>query len=717
MDLGPETKLPALREDLQQLPGGRDALGRSTFLIFDPLRNRYFRIDRAALAVLRHWHAGETIGHLQSRLNADDVPMDARSVEGAVRFLVGNELVQVERATAIEQRLSERDRLRGSMAKRLLKNYLFIRIPLFRPDAFLRRVLPALDWLFSRWTLACLLIIGLLGIFLVIRQWDEFRGTFLHFFSWQGLGFYFLALLFVKSCHELGHAIVAKRRGCHIGAMGVAFLILFPVLYTDTTDAWRLTRRRDRLAVGAAGMLTELSLALIATFLWSFLDDGVMRSAAFFIATTSWVASVLINITPFLRFDGYYLLSDWLEEDNLQTRSFELGRWRLREFLFGLGEAIPIRLPARRRRLMIAYAWVTWVYRFFLFIGIALLVYHLAFKVLGIVLFLAEIWYFIIRPISNELQQWWRRREKMRWNRHTMATLATIIGLGIIVTIPWRSQFSAPAVLGPAEQVEVFAAEPARVGTIDVEEGMRVQPGDPLVTFVSPDLALSMRLLEAEIPRYEQELARVRSAQLRTARQFVLADRLAERRSALDGLIEREDRLAIDAPMPGIVRGLATIVPGQWVNTDQPLMAVVDWQAGRVTAFVAESDLHRVEVGARAHFRPDDGQSPVVELMVERVDTAAIEAVRYLELASTNGGPIPVRSAPEGSAEAPAPSVGHTLVPEAGYYQIALAPAGENGSEYTRRTPGMVHIEAPKQSIISRFLSRVVAILIRESGF
>ena len=99
----------------------------------------------------------------------------------------------------------------------------------------------------------------------------------------------------------------------------------------DTTDAWRLRNHRERLIINFAGILTELHLALIATFLWAILPDGGFKSVAFFIATTSWISSLAINVSPFMRFDGYYVFADWLKAENLQPRSFALARWQLRE--------------------------------------------------------------------------------------------------------------------------------------------------------------------------------------------------------------------------------------------------------------------------------------------------------------------------------------------------------------------------------------------------
>jgi putative peptide zinc metalloprotease protein len=154
-------------------------------------------------------------------------------------------------------------------------------------------------------------------------------------------------------------------------------------------------------------MKVELYLAMIATFLWSFTPIGIFKSILFIIATTSWISSLLINISPFLRFDGYYALSDITNSKNLQPRSFAITRWFIRKNILGIEEAKPELLSKQKEIFFIIYALGTWIYRFFLFLGIAVLVYHYAFKILGIVLFLVEIIYFVFLPIYKELKVWW----------------------------------------------------------------------------------------------------------------------------------------------------------------------------------------------------------------------------------------------------------------------------------------------------------------------
>src|SRR5438132_13669007 len=100
-------------------------------------------------------------------------------------------------------------------------------------------------------------LIGLAGVFLVSWQWVTFTATVLHFFTPRGLALYALSLAVVKMFHELGHAYTATRYGCRVPTMGIAMVVMVPMLYSDTSDAWKLTSRHQRPAIGAAGTLGE----------------------------------------------------------------------------------------------------------------------------------------------------------------------------------------------------------------------------------------------------------------------------------------------------------------------------------------------------------------------------------------------------------------------------------------------------------------------------
>ncbi|HEX7639591.1 MAG TPA: site-2 protease family protein, partial [Burkholderiaceae bacterium] len=397
--------LPPLREELALLPGPVLADGQPSHTLHDPVRNQFFQIDWPTFEVLSRWHLGQAATVAAAISRDTTLQMDAQDVEDVVGFFQQHQLLQAGpgHAAAFAGRLRQR---RGSAWQWLLHNYLFFRIPLVRPDRWLGRWAPRLDFLYSPRFLGLTLAALAWGLVEVYRQWERFSATLVDTISPAGLARYGLTLAAVKLLHELGHAFTAKRLGCKVPSMGVAFLVMCPVAYTDTNEVWRLTRRRDRLAVGAAGVLTELAVAAWATLAWALLPDGDARSMAFLLATTTWIASIGVNASPFMRFDGYFLLSDWLGVPNLHARAFALARWQLREWLFALGEPAPEGLPRRRRIGLVLFAYATWLYRATVFLGIAALVYAFFIKAVGLLMFAVEMGWFLMMPLARELQAW-----------------------------------------------------------------------------------------------------------------------------------------------------------------------------------------------------------------------------------------------------------------------------------------------------------------------
>lgn len=705
MQAAPAASLPELRPDLALLPGSASEDGSPTWLIHDVIRNRYFKLGLDAFRALGHWQAGLSTTTFLQRCQQAGISIDDEDLKGLLQFMVVNQLTLANDRASVQRLLEQHQKSRQHWFKWLLHHYLFIRIPLWRPDAFLDKTWPAVSRCLRPSVVWTVRLMGLVGLLMVTRQWEVFVSTFLHFLSWQGLALYGLTLAVVKSAHELGHAYMAKKYGCKVGSIGVAFLLLFPVLYTDTTDAWRLRSNRDRLRIVLAGVGTELHLAMLATFAWSFLDDGPWRSVAFFVATTSWVTSLLVNISPFMRFDGYFATADFLRADNLQPRSFALARWHLREMIFKLGEQAPETLPPMRARLFIAYAYATWVYRLALFLGIALLVYHFAFKLLGIVLFAVEIGWFILLPMKNELLQWWQRRHAIRLNRNSLLSLSALVFLLLAMVIPWRGSVSVPGVLLAGEFQAVYASERGQVETMLVTPGTRVQAQTPLLKLVQPELAHAISQTTRELSLVEERIQRQAGSARDLQDALVLTQQRMELQTRLQKLRQREERLTVRAPIQGIVSQMDSLQAGQWVSENAPLMTLRSEQGLRVMALVPAADLHRIEEGARASWVSNLPGSPHLSLQLTRIDQTALQQLMWPELASEYGGTVPARK-----------DAHQQLRPEGAWYQLELVSTKAQIAP-TQQQAGQVLIEAQSQTWLGRYWQLAAAIWVRESGF
>jgi putative peptide zinc metalloprotease protein len=475
----PAEVLPVLRRDIHIYSGPSTADGAPTWTLHDPTRNLFFRIGWTEFEILSRWHLENSDTVINTVNRETTLHISLKNVAALTEFLVLNNLTITTGEPGInflEQQYAARNKKSAGL---LLQKYLFLRFPLLRPDRLLAAALPWIQLIYTR-TFVMIILAGLLtGLFLTMRQWDSFASTFSYLYSPAGMAWLIVALLLAKTAHELGHAFTAKRYGLRIPTMGIALLVFWPVLYTDTTEAWKLTERRQRLAISAAGISAEFIIAVLALLLWNIFPDGPARSAVFVIATTSWLITLFVNINPFVRFDGYYLLSDYLDIPNLQTRAFELARWKMLEWLFGLGDPRPGTVPVKLQRVVILYAWMTWVYRLMLFTGIGLLVYHLLFKLAGIVLLAAVVSWFIIRPVYHELRSWQAMRDRIHWNRHSVISLLLLLGGLLLLVLPWNTQISAPAVARYSSYYHVYPPDHGRIAEVRTTGPVLVPAGIP----------------------------------------------------------------------------------------------------------------------------------------------------------------------------------------------------------------------------------------------
>ncbi|MDQ7074209.1 MAG: hypothetical protein Q9O24_03465 [Gammaproteobacteria bacterium] len=159
---------------------------------------------------------------------------------------------------------TEKGSVAGSFSQRLLHGYVYFRIPVLRPDRFLERTYPGIKWLWSTPLRAFYLLAGLLGLLLSFQQYEHYADSSSFLFTPNGLLGFAFSLIALKIGHEFCHAYATKSLGLHVRSMGVAFILLWPVLYTDTSDAWKLSSLRQRLKISSAGVLFELVVAGVA---------------------------------------------------------------------------------------------------------------------------------------------------------------------------------------------------------------------------------------------------------------------------------------------------------------------------------------------------------------------------------------------------------------------------------------------------------------------
>lgn len=708
--------LPTLREELALYSGPHLADGQPSWTLHDPVRNQFFRIDWLTFEIISRWSLDAMPAIANAVAAETTLQVDKTDVESVARFLVDNQLVQPVGADSAQQFGQRLARMQGNWQSWLLHHYLFFRIPLVRPDAWLQRWVGYVAPLYSRGFALLTLAALALGLIEVYRDWGRFSSTLIDTFSWSGLAGYGFTLFGIKVLHELGHAFTAKRFGCRVPAMGVAFLVMFPMAYTDTNEVWKLSQRNQRLAVASAGVATELIVAVWATLAWGLLPEGLPKSIAFMLATTTWIATLAINTSPFMRFDGYFLLSDWLDMPNLHSRAFALARWDMRERLFGLGVTPPEHFAKRRKTGLVFFAYATWVYRLVVFLGIAALVYTFFFKALGVFLFLVEIAWFVLMPLWSEVKQWpallrnqtqgssvlslLRDRPRIRRSALVATTLL------VLFAVPWPTRQSASAILKPREIYPVYAPSGAQVVELPWAEGSSVAEGEPLLVLTSPELELRWRRVQAllERSRWKSSSAGVNAEQ----RQYmqVLQEDESTAKAELASVQSEMELYVPKAPFAGVLRDLEPeLKSGVWVSNRERLAVLIKPDRWQVETYLDEDAVRRIAVGDSARFFTDGLEGPVLALSVSAIDQDATRILLNGQLATQFGGSIMTRE-----------RLGQ-LVPERAVYRVTLNSSDDIGILARQSWRGQVVIHGQWEAPGVTFLRSALVLVWRELGF
>lgn len=701
---------PALRQELRLLPASANPDGSPSWMIHDPVTNRFFRIGWLDFELLLRWgmeSPSALLNSVRAETTLDPQEEDIRSLSG---FLQQHELLQSSGAEGTRQMHARAQAASQGVSDWLLHHYLFFRIPLVRPQEILGRWARHLAFVFTPTMALLTLALAVLGLVLMARQWDTFTAAVVDQISWSGALGFAAALAVSKALHELGHALTASRFGVRVAHMGVAVLLMFPMLYTDTSESWKLRNPRQRLAIASAGIVSELALAAIATVAWSLTPDGGLRNAWLFLATTGWVLTLAVNASPFMRFDGYFILCDLFDFPNLHERAGLQAKVWLKRLLLGVDIPWTEHFSPATRRTLVAFAVATWMYRLVLYLSIAVLVYAFFFKLLGIALMLVEIWWFILKPLSSEIATWWKLRQGVRPSRR-VALGAFLVLFIVLLSVPWRAGVGGHGWVHPERQQVIHAPLAGRLVSLPVDGA--VAQGQRLVSLDSPDMQQQAQRARVTADTRARELVGlVGLAEGEQHRARVTLDR--DRFEAEARLFDvQAERLQMDAPFAGQVVDIDPhLRVGSWVHPRQPLATLIDPSAWVVDTLIAEEDLSRVAVGNPVSVWMTTDPSGPLEGVVEEIDTTRTTVLPHPMLDSQWGGPIATTPAAPGSHGGVARTDGS---PSASLFRVRVRLKEAPRDLRVGQVQTVVH--GRRSSWLMSGWAYAAAVLVRESGF
>jgi putative peptide zinc metalloprotease protein len=616
------------------------------FVLHDPVNNRFYRFTPAAhvlIGLMDGRRTMERIWTLAGERLGDELPTQDDVIQLLAQLhhadmLQGDSLPDVAELT---ERARTQKRRRMMMA---VRNPLAVRLPLLDPDRFLDRTFWLVRPLFGPVGLLLWLSVVVAGVATAGLRWPELTSNvYDRVLAAENLLLLLLSYPLVKAVHELGHGYAVKRWGGEVHEIGIMFMVLIPVPYVDASAAHGFQEKRRRMLVGGAGILVELFVAAVALLVWTQLEDGLARALAFNIMLIGGVSTLLFNGNPLLRFDGYYVLADWLEIPNLAQRANRYVFYLCKRYLFGLGSAETPVTARGERGWFLAYATAAFAYRMVIMVAIALLVAGQLFFV-GVLLALWAVVMMLLLPLCKGL--WYLlsspELERRRTRSFAVSCAALAVVAGPLFAVPVPSGTVVQGVVWLPERSQIRAPEAGFVAEVAAVPGQWVSAGTPLVELDDPILQARVRVAAAELNEAEVRLASVALSDPLSA--DIVREQASRAEAELDRLREQRSNMTVAAALAGrFVPVAGRDLEGRYLEKGDLVGYVLEPGTPTLRIAIPQADVQRVAERTRAVAVRLAGRP--LETHPARIVRVTPQASRTLPsrvLAVDGGGPIPL---------------------------------------------------------------------------
>jgi putative peptide zinc metalloprotease protein len=621
--------------------------GRPCYLIEDEFNSRFFRVGLAEYYLISLLDGSTTVSQAVSRTSRiGDQAISEQDAISICKWLIDSGLATTD-ASRTSGRLMEAVGKSDRRKKMATMNPVSPKFTLFNPDQWLSSLNPVVGWVFSFPMFLAWCAIVITAIYQVASHWDGIAGSqsmVLSRDNWIWLGLSWLAL---KLIHETAHGLACKRFGGDVRQCGLVLIVMIPLPFVDVTSSWRFPSKWMRIFVAAAGMYAEIFLASVAAIIWSYSGDEVVRQHAFNVMLAGSITTLLFNANPLMRFDGYYMLSDWLEMPNLGTHGQQWMNWVGRKYYLGLEEKKP-QWPEGRGWIVATYAVLALMWRVIICVGLTLAAEALWFGA-GIILALVAVILWVVWPALKLLKVVFigePTRQQPGRIRFCLLTAALFMLFWTVGTqVPWYARIKAPAIVDYKESFEVRTSVGGFLAKIHFTPGETVQRGQLLARLENVEVDADVEKLLIELKSNELRMRLFRDRELIAAydveskNREALIQRLAERR-------KQQQNLEIRSLADGIVEANELNSQlGAYFGPGQKLCTVESDARKEIHALVAQHDFELFE---QFLGQPIDvhvwGTGPgYFQANLQDLNPRARVDVPHPALAATAGGPLPVK--------------------------------------------------------------------------
>lgn len=389
-------------------------------------------------------------------------------------------------------------------------NWLFFRKSLFDPDWMLNILEPMLRWV---WTPAFLVVSAammLLALAITVSNRADLVAAMPPKLGWQTVAVIWSTVIFVTILHEFAHGLTCKHFGGDVHEIGVLMIFFTPCLYCNVSDAWLMPKKSHRLWITFAGGYCDLCVWALAVFVWRFTFPGTVPNILAWVTLTVCSGRILINLNPFMRMDGYYIITDLVGVPNLRPQANAYLMEHMRWLLWGA----PKPAPRPRGLGLVCYGFVIWCFSLVFLDVIVLSLLKFVSSTsrvagLGMGVFLVSI---AFRKVFRGFFEG-EVTAMIKTRRFRTACWVALLTVGPVVlfTVPMQSTVTGEFEARPGTRLEIHSPVPGFLRRVLVEEGDTVTAGQPIAELEVPDLPSLIVRKEAEIRETRATLNRLQA--------------------------------------------------------------------------------------------------------------------------------------------------------------------------------------------------------------
>jgi len=540
-----------------------DYLGVGYWVVKDPAGLKYFRLQQEQYHVLNLLNGERSLEQLREEMLRimPTVRLQLSDIQHLITDLHEKGLVSSNRSGQGASLIKKQRDEKKKKFFNTLKSLLYLRLPGWDPEATLTAIYPVCRLLFfSRFAVFIWFAVVVSSWMLLAVQFETFRSElpkFQQFFGWPNLLYLWITLSLSKIIHEFGHGLSCKHFGGECHEMGVMLLVFSPCLYCDVSDSWMLRSKWPRIMIGAAGMYIEVFLSAIAIFIWRYTDQGLLHNLALNIFFVTTITTVIFNANPLMRFDGYYMMSDFLEIPNLRPKADKLLRESFAWYCLGIESKPDPFMPETGKAWFVCFAIAAGVYRWFIVIAITVFLYTVlkpyGLQSIGATLAVVSISTIVYSMVSNLYKMITAPRiEPMSKPKIAFSLTILFCVTYAVLSLPMPLHIEATYIAEPLDVKHAYTQTAGELAEVPVKAGDTVKAGQVVAILRNPDLEDQKRdlLNKIEIQQIERDTQRsVRNE----GRMSLAVNQIAALTDQLEEVEQQLDALTIKAEVAGTI--------------------------------------------------------------------------------------------------------------------------------------------------------------------